>query len=87
MTKIEIYTTPTCPYCFAAKRLLDKKKLAYEEIDVSRDPNKRGEMVKRSNGGRTVPQIFINGSSIGGSDELYRLNVEGKLEDLLLVSA
>ncbi len=87
MPQIEIYTTMLCPYCFRAKALLDEKGAAYEEIDVGMDPDKRAEMEERANGGYTVPQIFIGGQHIGGSDELAALEAAGKLDALLTVSA
>lgn len=83
MAKIEIYTSPTCGYCHAAKRLLGHKGVAFEETDVIRQPEKRAEMMARANGGRTVPQIFINGAHIGGCDDLYALESAGKLDPLL----
>ena len=83
MAKIEIYTSPTCGYCHAAKRLLGNKGLSFEETDVIRDPGKRSEMMARATGGRTVPQIFINGKHIGGCDDLYALDSAGKLDSLL----
>ena len=83
MTKpIDISTTPICPYCIRAKRLLDAKGAAYNEIDVMGDNDKRGEMMKRS-GRRTVPQIFIGEMHVGGSDELYALEQAGRLDALL----
>lgn len=83
MKAVEIYTTPSCPYCHAAKRLLAKKGASYSEIDVSRDAAQRVTMTKRANGGRTVPQIFIGGAHVGGSDELHMLDHAGKLDPLL----
>lgn len=83
MKKIEIYTTPTCPYCMAAKRLLAKKGAAYTEIDVSRDPALRAAMTARAKGRRSVPQIFIAGSHVGGSDDLHDLDAEGRLDKML----
>ena len=83
MTKIEIYTTPTCPYCLAAKRLLAKKGAPYTEIDVSRDPALRVTMSTRAGGRRSVPQIFIAGRHVGGSDDLHDLDAEGRLDKLL----
>lgn len=80
---IEIYTTPFCGYCHRAKALLTDKGASFREIDVGFDPSKRAEMNERSNGGRTVPQIFINGEHIGGSDELLALDREGALDPLL----
>ena len=82
MAKIEIYTTPFCGYCARAKSLLEKKGAAYEEMDVMMDEKKRAEMRERSKRS-TVPQIFINGQHIGGSDELAALEQAGKLDALL----
>ncbi|MBK6465787.1 MAG: glutaredoxin 3 [Rhodobacter sp.] len=83
MKTVEIYTTPYCPYCIAAKRLLDRKGVAYAETDVSRDQGLREAMVKRAGGLRTVPQIFIGGQHVGGSDELHALDHKGRLDPLL----
>jgi glutaredoxin 3 len=83
MPRVEIYTTPFCPYCVAAKRLLDRKGIAYEETDVSRDMALRQAMTQRANGGRTVPQIFIGGRHVGGSDDLHALDRAGKLDPML----
>ena len=82
MARIEIYTTPFCGYCARAKGLLDKKGAAYEETDVMMDEKKRAEMRERSKRS-TVPQIFINGQHIGGSDELAALEQAGKLDPML----
>ncbi|WP_020694234.1 glutaredoxin 3 [Reyranella massiliensis] len=82
MAKIEIYTTPFCGYCARAKGLLDRKGAAYEEMDVMMDDKKRSEMRERSRR-TTVPQIFINGEHVGGSDELAALESAGKLDALL----
>ncbi|HZX85451.1 MAG TPA: glutaredoxin 3 [Reyranella sp.] len=82
MARIEIYTTPFCGYCARAKGLLDEKGAAYEEMDVMMDEKKRAEMRERSKRS-TVPQIFINGQHIGGSDELAALERAGKLDPLL----
>ena len=82
MAKIEIYTTPFCGYCARAKGLLDSKGAAYEEMDVMMDEKKRTEMRERSKRS-TVPQIFINGQHIGGSDELAALEQAGKLDPML----
>ncbi len=87
MAKIEIYTTPTCPYCIAAKSLLQKKGITYEETDVSRDPQLRIAMTQRAGGRRTVPQIFIDGQHVGGSDDLHALEHRGKLDGLLGLTA
>ena len=83
MKPVEIYTTPYCPYCIAAKKLLDKKGVAYAEVDVSRDPALRQAMTQRSGGGRTVPQIFIGGKHVGGCDDLHALDHRGALDPLL----
>ncbi len=83
MKPVEIYTTPTCGYCAAAKRLLSKKGVTYTEIDVSRDPALRDAMVDRAHGRRTVPQIFIGGTHVGGCDDLYALDGDGKLDPML----
>lgn len=83
MPKIEIYTTPICGFCHAAKRLLSQKGATFQEIDVMRDPDQRVEMTQRSNGGRTVPQIFIDDIHIGGCDDLYALDRAGKLDPML----
>ena len=82
MAKVEIYTTPWCGYCACAKGLLEKKGAAYNEMDVMEDAAKRSEMRERSRRS-TVPQIFINGQHIGGSDELADLEQSGKLDALL----
>lgn len=83
MQPVEIYTTPTCPYCHAAKRLLAKKGVAFVEIDVARDPALRQAMTQRAGGRRTVPQIFIGGKPVGGSDEIHALDHAGRLDALL----
>jgi glutaredoxin 3 len=83
MPSVEIYTTPSCPYCHAAKRLLDRKGVPYAEIDVSRDPGLRQAMTARANGLRTVPQIFIGARHVGGSDDIHALDHAGKLDPLL----
>jgi glutaredoxin 3 len=82
MAKIEIYTTPFCGYCARAKGLLDDKGAQYDEMDVMMDDKKRTEMRERAKR-TTVPQIFINGQHIGGSDELAALEKAGKLDALL----
>jgi glutaredoxin 3 len=80
MAKIEIYTTPFCPFCVRAKALLKRKGIDFEEIDVTMVPGAREEMLERSGGRRTVPQIFIDGDGIGGSDELHVLESQGDLD-------
>lgn len=83
MKPVEIYTSPFCGFCDAAKRLLKKKGIQFAEFDVSRDPSKRQEMLKRANGKHTVPQIFIGKTHVGGSDELHGLERAGKLDPML----
>ena len=83
MPSIEIYTSPTCGYCHAAKRLLAEKGATYSEVDVVRHPERRPEMTQRAAGRRTVPQIFIDGRHVGGCDDLYALDAAGKLDPLL----
>src|SRR5215468_6913290 len=83
MAKVEIYTTMLCPYCYRAKKLLAERGADFTEIDVMMDQNLRKEMMTRANGRRTVPQIFINGTHVGGSDELYALDAAGKLAPML----
>ena len=83
MAKVEIYTSPLCGFCHAAKRLLDGKGVAYEEFDVMFKPDLKKEMLQRSDGRRTVPQIFIDGHGIGGCDELHALEASGKLDSML----
>ncbi|WP_323040598.1 glutaredoxin 3 [Gemmobacter sp.] len=83
MKPVEIYTTPLCGYCHAAKRLLTQKGVAFAEIDVSRDPDLRAAMVQRAGGRRTVPQIFVGETHVGGCDDLYALDGAGKLDPLL----
>jgi glutaredoxin 3 len=80
---ITIYTTFMCPYCARAKALLDKKGQTYNEIDVSYDAALRDEMTQKAGGKRTVPQIWINGVHVGGSDDLYALDRAGKLDPML----
>lgn len=87
MAEIIIYTTPICPYCTRAKDLFKRKGYpGYREIDVSVSPELRDEMIKKSGGKRSVPQIFINGTHVGGSDDLYALEAAGKLDTLLKAS-
>lgn len=83
MKQVEIYTTPICGYCMAAKRLLKSKNVPFVEYNVMVNPGKRAEMMQRANGGRTVPQIFIGGQHVGGSDDLYLLDSQNKLDALL----
>lgn len=83
MKPIEIYTSPLCGYCHAAKRLLDQKGLSFSEIDVMRDPSRRPEMVQRAGGRTSVPQIFIGETHVGGYDDISALERAGKLDPLL----
>ena len=83
MAEIEIYTTPLCPYCSRAKRLLDQKGIAFVEIDLWQFPERRAEMIERAGGRRTVPQLFVDGRSIGGSDELAEFEHSGELDAIL----
>jgi len=83
MAKVEIYSTMWCGYCARARALLQRKGVAFEDIDVDADGARRDEMVKRANGRRTVPQIFIDGVHVGGSDDLAALDRAGKLDHLL----
>ena len=82
MSKVQIYTTDWCPYCNAAKSLLDEKGIPYDEIDVTQ-PDQRMEMVQRANGRRTVPQIFIGDKHVGGYDDMAALERRGQLDPLL----
>lgn len=83
MPKVTIYTTPFCPYCHSAKALLRRKNVNFSEIDVSYDAQERQAMMAKANGRRTVPQIFIGETHVGGSDELHALDRQGKLDPLL----
>ncbi len=83
MPKIDIYTQPLCGYCHRAARLLDQKGAAYTDIDVVQSPERKAEMIKRANGGRTTPQIFIGDVHVGGCDDLFALERAGKLDVLL----
>ena len=86
MPKIEIYTKPGCPFCVRAKSLLDRKGVRYEEHDVSKDPARAREAVERS-GLMTVPQVFVDGESLGGSDDLTALDAQGALDGKLGIAA
>lgn len=83
MKPVRIYTTPMCPYCVRAKSLLKKKGVAFDEIDVFMDAEARKEMEENTGGARTVPQIFIGDTHVGGSDDLLALETAGKLDKLL----
>ncbi len=86
MKKVIIYTGPMCNYCSAAKHLLNKKKVNYTEFDIAVDPSKMQEMQERTKGARTIPQIFIGETYVGGYNELKSLEREGKLNSLLDIS-
>lgn len=83
MAKVEIYTKAFCPYCTRAKALLDSKGADFEEYDLTMGGPKRAEMIQRANGRTTVPQVFIDGEHIGGSDDLAALDRRGGLDPLL----
>ncbi len=83
MQTVEIYTSPLCGYCHAAKRLLNDKGVSFAEFDVQRDPKLRQTMMQRANGRHTVPQIFVGPTHVGGYDELAALDRAGKLDALL----
>lgn len=83
MKPIEIYTSPLCGFCHAAKRLLTQKGAEFTEIDVLAEPARKPEMMQRANGRHTVPQIFVGDTHVGGCDELYALERAGKLDALL----
>ena len=83
MPQVTIYTTPICPYCTMAKQLLAKRAVPYTEVDVSRDPVARDALVAKSGGRRTVPQIWIGDTHVGGCDDLYALERNGQLDALL----
>lgn len=85
MAEVEIYTTPTCPFCVRAKQLLNKKEVLFTEIDAS-DQDVRDKMTVRANGRHTVPQVFINGEHIGGCDDLFDLEFDGELDKKLAAS-
>jgi glutaredoxin 3 len=83
MPPIEIYTSPYCPYCSAAKDLLRQKGADFSEIDIASAPERRQEMIERASGRMTVPQIFIGATHVGGCDDLYALDAAGELDPLL----
>jgi glutaredoxin 3 len=83
VAKVEVYTKFGCPYCYRAKRLLDGKGASYEEFDITMGGPQRAEMIQRANGRTTVPQVFIDGKHIGGSDDLAALDARGGLDTLL----
>lgn len=81
--KVEIYTTPFCPYCSRAKRLLEQKGVAFNEIDVMMAPGKRKEMRERTGGANSVPQIFVDGTHLGDCDMIHALDARGELDSHL----
>lgn len=83
MANVTIYTTMMCPYCHQAKKLLSQKGASFKEVDVGMDPDLRREMMSRSGGGYTVPQIFIGNTHVGGCDDLYALDSRGALDPIL----
>ena len=86
MARVEIYTAPSCPFCVRAKRLLHARQIAFDEVDVAADDVLREQVIERT-GRRTVPQIFIDGRSIGGFEELAALDAAGELKDLSVTPA
>lgn len=83
MQAVEIYTSPLCGFCHAAKRLLTQKGVSFAEIDIARQPDRRQEMMTRANGRHTVPQIFIGETHVGGCDDLFALDRAGRLDPML----
>ncbi|HEX3885339.1 MAG TPA: glutaredoxin 3 [Stellaceae bacterium] len=83
MAQVELYTTMWCPFCARARALLERKGVAYTNVDLDEEPNRRDEMVKRAGGRRTVPQIFIDGEHVGGCDDIVALDRAGKLDSKL----
>ena len=87
MAPVTVYATLLCPYCHSAKALLTKKGIAFDEIDVMANPSRKAEMIERAGGRKTVPQIFIGDTHVGGNDDLQALEAQGKLDSLLRESA
>ena len=83
MSDVVIYATKLCPYCQMAKALLDRKGVAYSEVDVTRKPTIRAEMTEKAGGRQTVPQIWIGDTHVGGCDELFELERKSLLDDML----
>ncbi|KPP86459.1 MAG: glutaredoxin 3 [Rhodobacteraceae bacterium HLUCCO07] len=83
MKPVEIYTSPMCGFCHAAKRLLSQKGVQFSEVDIWAEPGRKAEMMQRAGGRHTVPQIFVGETHVGGCDELYGLERAGKLDPLL----
>jgi len=84
LAEVTVYSGTNCPYCVKAKALLQKKNVVFEEFNVQEDPAKLSEMLVRTGGRKSIPQIFINGVHVGGCDDLYALNEAGKLDELLV---
>ncbi|WP_342234772.1 glutaredoxin 3 [Inquilinus sp. OTU3971] len=87
MPPVIVYSSPFCPYCYMAKKLLTQKGVGFEEVDVVAEPSRREEMRQRANGRNTVPQIFIGATHVGGNDDLQALERAGRLDPLLAESA
>ena len=85
MIKIDIYTTPYCPFCIRAKKLFKDKNINFNEIDLSENPEKFEEMINKSNGAKTVPQIFVNDTHIGDCDQIHELENKGELDKILKI--
>lgn len=83
MARVEVFSTFLCPFCYRAKKLLESKGVAFEEIDVMLQPGRRAEMTARSGGRTSVPQIFVDGRHVGNCDEIYALEAAGKLTSIL----
>ena len=83
MPAVTVYSSPFCPYCFMAKKLLSSKGVSFEEIDVFSAPARKTEMIERAGGRHTVPQIFVGETHVGGNDDLQALERDGKLDALL----
>ena len=83
MKKVTLYSVDPCPYCNAAKELLKAKNVEIEEVDIGKDPTKAKEMLQRTNGARTIPQIVIGDHYVGGNDQLQEAHKDGKLDELL----
>ena len=83
MNKIKIYTTPYCPFCIRIKNLMKKKQTSFQEIDLAINPEKFGEMLAKTNGARTVPQMFVNETHIGDCDHVHELDNNGELDKIL----
>jgi glutaredoxin 3 len=83
MARVEVFTSMLCGYCYRAKKLLESKGVAFEDIDVMMQPGRRVEMISRSGGRTSVPQIFVDGQHIGNCDDIYALEAAGKLDSLL----